>query len=229
VESDGLDGREPPDVRDDRPGEVATRPGPQHRRKSPAKSRHPRRRTVIETVVGLLVAILIAFGLRTFVLQAYFVPSSSMAPTLQVGDRILVDKFDFNYHSLRPGDIIVFRTPPAAKNGCLTTDGDLVKRVVAIGGQTIKSRGDEVLIKEPGRNSKFHLLPESYFPDDGRNTPLGPPIMPYTVPKNDFYVLGDNRIVSCDSRVWGALPGRDIVGRVIAVIWRHWHPEFIIF
>jgi signal peptidase I len=150
-----------------------------------------------------------------------------MEPTLQVGDRILVDKFDFNYHSIHQNDIVVFRTPPAARRDCSTEDGDLVKRVIATGGQSIRSRGDQVWVRNPG--GKWKQLPESYFRDKGKNTPLGQPIVQYTVPKNDFYVLGDNRTVSCDSRVWGALPGSDVVGRVVAVVWRGWHPELIIF
>jgi len=199
----------------------------QRRRRAHPKRPHSRKRTLIETAIGLAIAVLIALGVRTFVFQAYFIPSGSMEPTLQVGDRILVDKFDFNYHSIHQNDIVVFRTPPAARQDCSTEDGDLVKRVVATGGQSIRSQGDLVKVKNPG--GKWKTLPENYFPHSGQDTPLGPPIVRYTVPKNDFYVLGDNRTVSCDSRVWGPLPGSDVVGRVVAVVWRGWHPELIIF
>jgi signal peptidase I len=208
-------------------GAAETRRG--RRRAAPTRSIFSRHRTLFETLIGLAVAILIAFGVRTYFLQAYYVPSSSMEPTLQIGDRILVDKFDFNYHSITPGDIVVFRTPPIARSNCLTEDGDLVKRVVATGGETIRSSGNEVFVKAAQPHSKWELLSQSYFPDNGLHTPLGQEIIQLTVPKNDFFVLGDNRTVSCDSRVWGFLPGRDIVGRVIAVIWRHWHPDLIIF
>ena len=198
------------------------------RRRARPKRPHSRKRTLIETAIGLAIAVVIALGVRTFVFQAYFIPSGSMEPTLQVGDRILVDKFDFNFHSIHQNDIVVFRTPPAARRDSATEDGDLVKRVVATGGQWIRSQGDEVLVKNPN-STKWHALPESYFRDNGKNTPLGQPIVRYEVPRNDFYVLGDNRTVSCDSRVWGPLPGSDVVGRVVAVVWRGWHPELIIF
>ena len=208
--------------------EPADDPEPGSRRRHRRSAPHSRRRTVIETAIGLMIAITIALGIRTYVFQAYFVPSSSMEPTLQVGDRILVDKFDFSYHSIHAGDIIVFRTPAEAKKDCATEDGDLVKRVVATGGETIWSQGNALWIK--AKKGGPHRLAESYLPEDGRGSPLGQSISsPYKVPANDFYVLGDNRIVSCDSRIWGAVPGSDIVGRVVAVVWRGWHPELIIF
>lgn len=208
--------------------EGAVDPEAGSRRRRRRDTPHSRRRTVIETAIGLMIAIAIAIGIRTYVFQAYFVPSSSMEPTLQIGDRILVDKFDFSYHSIHAGDIIVFRTPAGARKDCATEDGDLVKRVVATGGETIWSNGNTVWIT--AKKGLPQRLPESYLPNDGRGSPLGQSISPpYKVPPNDFYVLGDNRTVSCDSRIWGAVPGSDIVGRVVAVVWRGWHPELIIF
>ncbi|MGA9077913.1 MAG: signal peptidase I [Acidimicrobiales bacterium] len=202
-------------------------PARRRRRRAHHSVAHSRRRALIELAIGLAIAVLIALGIRTYVFQAYFVPSSSMEPTLQVGDRILVDKFDFSYHSVRAGDIVVFHTPSAASRDCATDDGDLVKRVVATGGQTIWSQQNVIKIRDA--NGKTHDLNESYFPDDGKHTPIGEPIVKYTVPKNDFYVMGDNRSISCDSRIWGPVPGTDIVGRVVAVVWRSWHPDLIIF
>jgi len=206
---------------------AATGPGPGWRRRAHRSTRHTRRRALFDLVIGIAIAVLIALGIRTYVFQAYFVPSSSMEPTLQIGDRILVDKFDFNYHSVHAGNIVVFHTPPAASRDCGTDDGDLVKRVVATGGQTIWSQKDVIWIRDA--NHTPHKLNESYFPDDGKDTLIGQPIVKYTVPKNDVYVMGDNRLVSCDSRIWGAVPGTDIVGRVVAVVWRSWHPDLIIF
>jgi signal peptidase I len=206
---------------------AATGPAPGWRCRAHRSMTHTRRRALVELVIGLAIAVLIALGIRTYVFQAYFVPSSSMEPTLQIGDRILVDKFDFNFHSVHAGDIVVFHTPPAASRDCGTDDGDLVKRVVATGGQTIWSQKDVIWIRDA--NHTPHKLNESYFPDDGKDTLIGQPIVKYTVPKNDVYVMGDNRLVSCDSRIWGAVPGTDIVGRVVAVVWRSWHPDLIIF
>jgi signal peptidase I len=189
---------------------------PAHRPPAPRRSR---RRAAIETVIGLLVALLLALGVRAFALQVFFVPSGSMEPTLVSGDRIVVDKFLFDYHSVRPGAIVVFRTPPRAKTMCGTEDGDLVKRVVATAGETISSKGNVVYI-----NGKPQQ--ESYLP---KNTPLGQQITPQTVPQGDVFVLGDNRSISCDSRVWGPLPGKDIVGTVVAIVWQGWHPDIHFF
>ena len=143
----------------------------------------------------------------------FSVRSGSMEPTLQIGDLIVVDESPNDFLPLKADEIIVFRTPPAARRDCATENGDLVARVVATGGQSLRSQGDLVWVKNPG--GKWKRLPESYFRDNGEDTPLGQPIVPYTVPKNDIYVLGDNRPVSCDSRVWGPLPDRDAIGKVV--------------
>lgn len=187
-----------------------------HRSSAPRQphKRRSRKRAITETVIGLLVALLLALGVRAFAFQVFFVPSTSMVPTLKVGDRIVVDKFLFNYHSLRPGQIIVFRTPQRAKTDCGTEDGDLVKRVVAIGGDKISSSGNVVLV-----NGKPQ--PENYLP---AGTQLGSAIPRQTIPKGDVFVLGDNRAISCDSRVWGPLPGKNVVGTVVAIVWQGWHP-----
>lgn len=198
-----------------------TQTGSRRRRhfRAHSKGKRSRRRVIVETTIGLVIALLLAVGIRTFVFQVFYVPSGSMEPTLAVGDRILVDKFLFDWHSVHPGSIIVFRTPPGAISRCATTDGDLVKRVVATGGETIWSRGNVVYV-----NGK--PLPEPYLP---KGTQLGQPISKTTVPKDDVYVLGDNRSVSCDSRVWGPVQGKTIVGSVVAVVWRSWHPDLHFF
>jgi signal peptidase I len=198
-------------------------PPRRRRRRRPAhraaRRRRSRRRAIIETAIGLTVALLLALGVRAWAFQVFFVPSTSMVPTLQVGDRIVVDKFLFDYHSVRPGQIIVFRTPQRAKTMCATSDGDLVKRVVATGGELIWSKDNTVYVNNKAQK-------ESYLPP---HTQLGAPIRYQRVPKGDVFVLGDNRAISCDSRVWGPLPGKDIVGTVVAIVWQNWHPYLHFF
>jgi signal peptidase I len=183
-----------------------------------------RRRTVAELAVTVIVAALLAVGTRAFVLQAFWVPSSSMVPTLQQGDRILVLKAFFNWHDLHQGDIVVFARPPRDRCGG-PTDEDLVKRVIALPGQTIYSSGNTVYVN--GRP-----LAEPYLP---RVDPLGPPVPdatrlhPYRVPAGEFYMMGDNRQVSCDSRFWGPVKGSSIVGRVVLLLWRDGHPDLHAF
>jgi len=185
------------------------------------KRRRSWRRTLVETVVTVLVAVLLAALVRTFVFQTFWIPSSSMVPTLGVYDRILVQKAFFTWQDVREGDIVVFSHPPL--DDCPgPQNGDLVKRVIALPGQTIYSSGNSIYVNG-------HLLSEPYLP---RYDPLGPPIPnatsrhPYRVPPGDFYVLGDNRAISCDSRYWGPIKGSSIVGKAILVWWQDSHPEF---
>jgi signal peptidase I len=203
-------------VTDDERGDAHKEPTATKRKGHHVRSR---RRTLIEWVVVLLVALAIAFSLRTFVFQVFFVPSTSMVPTLLVGDRIVVDKLFFDYHSLKEGDIVVFNRPPA-DTVCGSEEADLVKRVIGLPGQRISSRGNTIYI-----NGK--ALKEPYLPSDD---PLGAKaIVSEVIPKNQFFVMGDNRAVSCDSRYWGTISGSSIVGRVIAVIWRNGRPDLHTF
>jgi signal peptidase I len=183
------------------------------------RRRRWRRRALAETAVIVVVAVLLASLVRTFAFQPFWIPSSSMVPTLDPYDRILVQKAFFSWHDVREGDIVVFSHPPL--DHCPGPQGDLVKRVIALPGQTIYSSGNNIYIN--GR-----LLAEPYLPHPD---PLGPPIPhasrqhPYRVPPGEFYVLGDNRAISCDSRYWGPIEGSSIVGKVVLVWWHDGHPE----
>jgi signal peptidase I len=192
--------------------------GPADAGAGPRRRRRPRR-VLAEAGVILLVAVLLASLVRAFVFQTFWIPTSSMVPTLGVYDRIVVQKAFFTWHDVREGDIVVFSHPRL--DHCLG-EGDLVKRVVALPGQTIYSSGNSIYVN--GR-----LLVESYLPHDD---PLGPPIPdassqhPYRVPPGEFYVLGDNRADSCDSRYWGPITGSSIVGKVVLTWWHDGHPDF---
>ncbi|HEY6501297.1 MAG TPA: signal peptidase I [Streptosporangiaceae bacterium] len=187
------------------------RPGPDRRRR--------RLRTLAEAAITILAAVLVALLVRTFVFQSFWIPSASMVPTLGVYDRIVVQKAFFTWSDVHAGDIVVFSHPPL--DHCPGPQrGDLVKRVIALPGQTIYSSGNHVYVN--GRP-----LTESYLPP---RDPLGPPIAsrahPYRVPAGQFYLLGDNRAISCDSRYWGPIRGSTIVGKVVLVWWHHGHPDF---
>ena len=204
----------PADPGPEDPGAAGT--GPRRRRRW--------RRTLTEAAVTILVAVLLAGLLRTFAFQTFWIPSSSMVPTLGVYDRIVVQKAFFTWRDVREGDIVVFSQPPLDHCGG-AQGGDLVKRVIALPGQTIYSSGNDIYVD--GRP-----LAEPYLP---RDDPLGPPIVdasrrhPYRVPPGDFYVLGDNRAISCDSRYWGPITGSSIIGKVVLVWWHDDHPEFRAF
>jgi signal peptidase I len=198
--------------------------GPADTGPAEASAQQPRqrkrlRRTLVETAVIIVVAVLLAGLVRTFAFQTFWVPSASMTPTLGVYDRILVQKAFFTWHDVHEGDIVVFSHPPLDQ--CPgPQEGDLVKRVIALPGQTIYSSGNSIYVN--GR-----LLAEPYLP---RYDPLGPPIAssqhPYRVPPGEFYLLGDNRSDSCDSRYWGPIEGSSIIGKVVLVWWHDSHPVF---
>jgi signal peptidase I len=141
-----------------------------------------------------------------------------MVPTLGVYDRILVQKAFFTWRDVHEGQIVVFSHPPL--DHCGPQEGNLVKRVIALPGQTIYSSGNRIYVN--GR-----LLAEPYLP---QNDSLGPPIAssqhPYRVPPGEFYMLGDNRADSCDSRYWGPVMGSSIIGKVVLVWWHDDHPDF---
>ena len=177
------------------------------------------KRALAETVVIILVAVLLAGLVRAFAFQTFWIPTSSMVPTLGVYNRVLVQKAFFTWRDVREGDIVVFSHPPL--DHCLG-EGDLVKRVIALPGQTIYSSGNSIYVN--GRR-----LAEPYLPNDD---PLGPPVPdasrahPYRVPAGEFYVLGDNRADSCDSRYWGPITGSSIIGKVVLTWWHDGRPDF---
>jgi signal peptidase I len=177
-----------------------------------------RARWLVESVVVLLVALAIAVVLRTFVVGTYSIPSGSMEPTLNINDRILVDKLAYHLHGVHRGDIIVFATPK--DEHCAGPPvANLVKRVIGLPGETISLSGGQVYI-----NHK--LLPEPWLPTAvQKETTSGPTSQsfslqgPFKIPAHDVYVMGDNRQGSCDSRYWGPIPESSIVGKVDIRFW----------
>jgi signal peptidase I len=157
--------------------------------------------------VILVVAVTGSFLIRTFAIETFVIPSKSMNPTLHVGDRILVDKLSVEFGSIHVGEVIVFKAPP--KVNCLE-DGitDLVKRVIGLPGQHLTSKGNTIYV-----NGKALKEPWTYFPT------MGQPIGHVTVPPGHYFVMGDNRANSCDSRVWGTVPRSDIIGKVFLRVW----------
>ncbi len=163
---------------------------------------------VVEYLVILLVSFALVFGfVRPFVMEAFWIPSGSMIPTLEIGDRVLVNKFIYRFTDPDRGDIIVFQSVD-------NSDEDLIKRVVGLPGDKIAVRGGKLFVngepqKEPFTNKK---LPDRSF------------YAKTTVPKNHVFVMGDNRANSADSRVFGPLPEKNIEGEAFL---RFWPPDRI--
>ena len=175
--------------------------------------------TVREYAEALGVALLLALVIRTFVVQAFKIPSGSMLPTLQIGDHILVNKFIYGprlevpltqwslgqlpgFREPRAGDVVVFIYPKER-------DKDFIKRIVAVAGQTVESRGNTLLIDGKKVDDAHAHYEKRDHVDFG----------PYTVPAGHVFVMGDNRDESYDSRFWGPVPIQDIKGLAMVIYW----------
>ena len=164
-------------------------------------------RAAIEWVAVIVGALVVALVVKTFLFQAFYIPSESMEPTLKKGDRVLVNKVSYDVHDVNRGDVVVFELP----RDQVGPDGirDLIKRVVGLPGEVIESREGVVYID--GRR-----VEEPYLLEGGEP---GPPIERQTVPEGQVYVLGDNRDNSADSRSRGPIPIDTIVGRAFVLVW----------
>jgi signal peptidase I len=174
------------------------------------------RRALAEWIVVIVVALVAALLIKTFAIQAFYIPSPSMVPTLEPGDRVLVNKLSYDFHSVHIGDVVVFRRPPAD-----TTLGidDLIKRVVALPGQTIYVNDCRVYVD--GKQEAQPYLPKGWQNPASEYCTVWTTNLPnpYKVPAGDYFVMGDNRKDSYDSRYWGPLPASYLVGRAFVRMW----------
>jgi len=155
--------------------------------------------------IGLVVlALVIALLIKTFLFQAFYIPSESMVPTLKVHDRVLVNKLSYKLHPVHRDDIVVFKAPKNSDPGI----DDLVKRVIGLPGESVSGHGGHVYIN--GQELKEPYLPTPTFTSD---------FAPVKIPANSYWVMGDNRGNSRDSRVFGTIAKHEIVGRVFVRIW----------
>jgi signal peptidase I len=163
------------------------------------RRRRARVRTTVEWVAVIGGALLVALIIKTFLFQAFYIPSASMEPTLKIGDRVLVNKLSYKVHEVNRGDLVVFERPP---NEPETEIKELIKRVVALPGEEVQGKDGRVFVDD-------QPLPEDYLPDDVFTTDFGP----LFVPEDSVFVMGDNRGDSRDSRIFGPISEDLIVGR----------------
>ena len=155
---------------------------------------------VRDWVETLLWAAVVALILRTFVVQAFYIPSGSMIPTLQVRDRVFVNKFIYRFREPRRGEIFVFKYPEDPKK-------DFVKRIIALPGDTFEMTDGLVLINGTPLDEPYVRYTDHYTTEE------------ITVPEGMYIALGDNRPNSQDSRFWGFVPRENIYG---PVMFRYW-------
>jgi signal peptidase I len=175
-------------------------------------------RIAVDWIVTIAGAVAIVFAIKQWVVNPYRIPSSSMEPTLhcaggpgceaRLSDRVLANRFIYHFRSPRRGEIVVFKTPPAAQARC-GAGGTFVKRLIGLPGETWSERNGYVYI-----NGK--KLNESYIKADRRDTETHEA---QKIPKGMYFMMGDNRAESCDSRVWGPVPRKNLIGEVFATYW----------
>jgi signal peptidase I len=192
-----------------------------------AKAEAPPKSRLRQNLESLGLAILVALVVRSSVVEAFWVPSGSMLPTIQIGDHLFVNKLAYGMHvdvpvvnksvvftqwrPLKRGDIVVFVSPVDRRT-------DLIKRVVAVGGDTVEIRNKQLYI-----NGEAAPDPYATYTDQkiGHNAPRDN-FGPVTVPPGKFFVLGDNRDQSYDSRYWGFADENDVKGQATFIYWSGW-------
>ncbi|MEW6668226.1 MAG: signal peptidase I [Thermodesulfobacteriota bacterium] len=196
-----------------------------------ADSRPIKKNVLWEYLEAAAIAVLLALFIRTFVVQAFKIPSGSMEPTLLIGDHILVSKFiygiklPFTQKTLIPiskpkrDDVLVFIYP-------VDRTKDFIKRVIGLPGETIEIRSGKIYINGKLYEDQFGR----YSLGEGKPNPAGAGSQfgPVTVPENQLFVMGDNRDHSYDSRFWGFVPAQSIKGKAFIVYWSwpHWERCF---
>lgn len=165
------------------------------------------KKTLIENVRLVAIALVIAIFVRFFIAEPRFIPSPSMVPTLAVGDRLLVEKVSYHLHLPNRGDIVVFAPPPQLQEYGYQASQAFIKRVIGLPGQQVQvSQGKVYVNGEPLAENYVLEAPQYEMP-------------PVTVPAGQLFVMGDNRNDSNDSHVWGFLPIENVIGRALLRFW----------
>ncbi len=183
---------------------------------------------LVETILIVVVAIALALGIQAFLVKPFRIPSESMVPTLAVGQRVLVDRVSPRFSEPGPGDIVVFNPPTGAEEGSCgdlgnpadrpcpeptstRSETNFIKRVVAGPGDRVKVIDGQAIVN--GRPQK-----EPFARPDG-DCPICDLPVEITIPPDHFFMMGDNRGASADSREWGPVPEDWVIGRAFFTYW----------
>jgi signal peptidase I len=207
--------------------EPVPEPRPRHRSRNPVdrltQGLPHGLRVTIDWIVTIVGAIAIVLAIKAWVVNPYRIPSSSMEPTLhcakpangceaRFSDRVLANRLIYRFRDPERGEIIVFETPPAARLRC-GAGGTFVKRLIGLPGDRLELRNEGGLSYVYINGKK---LDEPYIGKNRRDT-RGPES--YDVPQGQYFMMGDNRSQSCDSREWGTVPRKNLIGKVFATYW----------
>jgi signal peptidase I len=167
--------------------------------------------TWVETIKTIVLSAFLAFGIRSFVAEARYIPSGSMLPTLKINDRLIIDKISYRFANPLRGDIVVFN--PTAQLEREKFKDAFIKRVIGLPGDRIEVKGGKVYINNKLLSEKYIDEAPHYNWSSKELTPDG------VVPEGQYLVLGDNRNNSYDSHYWGFVPKDKIVGKAVVRFW----------
>lgn len=160
-------------------------------------------RVLLENMQIVVVALILSLIIRTFIAEPRYIPSESMLPTLEEGDRLIVEKISYYFHPPQRGDVVVFEPPIQLRLQGYKKEQAFIKRVVGVGGETVAVIDGKVYINN-------QLIPEDYILESPRYS-----LKPITIPDSKLFVMGDNRNNSNDSHIWGFLPQKNIIGHAV--------------
>jgi signal peptidase I len=159
--------------------------------------------SIKDNIQVIVIALALAFLIRTFIAEPRYIPSDSMLPTLEQGDRLVIEKISYYFHPPYQGDIVVFEPPIQLQLQGYKRDQAFIKRVVGTSGDTVAVVKGKVYVNEQPLTENYILEPPNYQ------------LPPLIVPDNQLFVMGDNRNNSNDSHIWGFLPKTNIIGHAV--------------
>ena len=160
-----------------------------------------------ENGTTVIIALLLAFLIRVFIAEPRYIPSESMFPTLETGDRLVIEKVAYKFHPPTKGEIIVFQPPAKLRLLGYQPNQAFIKRAIAVAGETVAVQDGVVYINGIPQSEDYIAAPPEYD------------LLPVTVPKGQLFVMGDNRNNSNDSHVWGFLPAENVIGHAVFRFW----------
>ena len=163
----------------------------------------PKKENFMQEIVKFsLIALLVVLPIRLYVAQPFIVRGASMDPTFHTGDYVIIDQITYRFEDPKRGDVIIFQHPD-------TPSIYLIKRIVGLPGETVEIAGKQITVRNK-TTGESKVLDQSYLADEKLSNEFLPPT---TLEKGEYFVMGDNRKQSSDSRVWGVLPRESIAGR----------------
>jgi signal peptidase I len=163
--------------------------------------------TIKSNGITIAIALLISLVIRVFIAEPRYIPSESMFPTLEIGDRLIVEKVSYRFGDIHHGDIVVFQPPPQLQKQGYQINQAFIKRAIGLPGDTVAVKDGTVYVNNQPLTENYIAQPPQYN------------LTPVTVPESTIFVMGDNRNNSNDSHIWGFLPENNVLGHAVFRFW----------